>query len=114
MAPKKLNFITGNRGKLAETKAILGDIVDLRSQSLDLPELQGTIEEISADKCRRAAEAVRFPRKISAVLNIWLRYHRSMVQFWLRIHVYVSMHLKSSLVHICRFNLLEFEFRVGG
>lgn len=58
MAPKKLNFITGNKGKLAETKAILGDTVDLRSQSLDLPELQGTIEEISADKCRRAAEAV--------------------------------------------------------
>ena len=58
MAPKKLNFITGNKNKLAEVKAILGDTVDLHSQSLDLVEIQGTIEEISKDKCRRAAEAV--------------------------------------------------------
>jgi inosine triphosphate pyrophosphatase len=58
MPPKQLNFITGNKNKLAEVKAILGDTVDLRSQALDLVEIQGTIEEISADKCRRAAEAV--------------------------------------------------------
>jgi inosine triphosphate pyrophosphatase len=58
MAPKKLNFITGNKNKLIEVKAILGDTVDLQSQSLDLVEIQGTIEEISIDKCRRAAEAV--------------------------------------------------------
>lgn len=58
MAPKILNFITGNKNKLAEVKAILGDSVELQSQSLDLPELQGTIEEVSLDKCRRAAEAV--------------------------------------------------------
>lgn len=36
----------------------MGDIVDLQSKSIDLVEIQGTIEEISADKCRRAAEAV--------------------------------------------------------
>lgn len=58
MAPKTLNFITGNKNKLTEVQAILGDFVDLRSQALDLVEIQGTIEEISADKCRRAAEAV--------------------------------------------------------
>lgn len=58
MAPKQLNFITGNKNKLSEVKAILGDTVDLQSQSLDLVEIQGTIEEISVDKCRRAAEAV--------------------------------------------------------
>jgi inosine triphosphate pyrophosphatase len=58
MAPKKLNFITGNKNKLIEVKAILHDTVDLQSQSLDLVEIQGTIEEISVDKCRRAAEAV--------------------------------------------------------
>jgi len=46
---------------LTETEAILGDVVDLKSQSLDLPELQGTIEEISLDKCRRAAELVKGP-----------------------------------------------------
>jgi inosine triphosphate pyrophosphatase len=61
MAPKQLNFITGSKHKLTESKAILGDIVDLQSQALDLPEIQGTIEEISLDKCRRAAEAVNPP-----------------------------------------------------
>jgi inosine triphosphate pyrophosphatase len=56
--PKTLNFITGNKNKLTEVKAILGGTVDLQSQALDLVEIQGTIEEISKDKCRRAAEAV--------------------------------------------------------
>ncbi len=58
MALKKLNFITGNKNKLREVKAILGDIVELQSQALDLVEIQGTIDEISVDKCRRAAIAV--------------------------------------------------------
>lgn len=58
MAKRNLNFITGNKNKLAEVSAILQDVVDLRSQSVDLVEIQGTIEEISKDKCRRAAEAV--------------------------------------------------------
>ena len=58
MPPPELNFITGNRNKLAEVQAILGDTVDLRSQALDLIEIQGTIEEISRDKCLRAAELV--------------------------------------------------------
>lgn len=61
MAPKQLNFITGNKDKLLVAKAILGDTVNLQSQSLDLLEIQGTIEQISVDKCRRAADAVRFP-----------------------------------------------------
>lgn len=61
MAPKQLNFITGNKNKLLVAKAILGDTVNLQSQSLDLVEIQGTIEQISVDKCRRAADAVRFP-----------------------------------------------------
>lgn len=65
MAPKQLNFITGNKNKLSEVKAILGDTVDLQSQSLDLHEIQGTIEEIATDKCRRAADAVRLPTLIS-------------------------------------------------
>ena len=58
MARKTLNFITGNQNKLAEVRAILGDAVELQSKSLDLDEIQGTIEEISLDKCRRAAIAV--------------------------------------------------------
>ncbi|KAA8572862.1 hypothetical protein MFRU_003g00420 [Monilinia fructicola] len=59
--PKTLNFITGNKNKLIEVKAILGDTIDLQSQSLDLVEIQGTIEEISSDKCRRAAEIIKGP-----------------------------------------------------
>lgn len=58
MPPKELNFITGNKNKVAEVKVILGDIVTLQSRSLDLVEIQGTIEAISSDKCRRAAEKV--------------------------------------------------------
>lgn len=57
--PKQLNFITGNANKLAEVQAILSSTpVELRSQNVDLVEIQGTIEEISKDKARRAAEAV--------------------------------------------------------
>lgn len=58
MPLEQLNFITGNPNKLAEVKAILGDVVPLQSQSLDLTEIQGTIEDISKDKCRRAAALV--------------------------------------------------------
>ena len=58
MSLKQINFITGNKNKLAEVKAILGHVVQLQSQSLDLTEIQGTIEDISMDKCRRAAETV--------------------------------------------------------
>jgi len=65
MAPKQLNFITGNKNKLIEVEAILGDTVDLQSKAIDLVEIQGTIEEISTDKCRRAAEAVRPSRFIT-------------------------------------------------
>lgn len=59
MAPKELNFITGNANKLAEVSAILAETgVQLHNQNVDLPELQGTIEEITTDKCRRAADVV--------------------------------------------------------
>lgn len=61
MAPRTLNFITGNANKLAEVKAILAAAntpVELTSRSVDLPEIQGTIEEITKDKARRAAETV--------------------------------------------------------
>ncbi len=57
--PKAFNFITGNKNKLAEVVAILGDVVELQSKSLDLVEIQGTSDEIAKDKCRRAAIEVR-------------------------------------------------------
>ena len=55
---KTLNFITGNKNKLAEVKAILGDTVELQNKAIDLPEIQGTSEQIAKEKCRRAAEIV--------------------------------------------------------
>ena len=58
MAPQELNFITGNKNKLVEVQAILDGVIDVKNQNLDLPEIQGTIEEVSKDKCRRAAEIV--------------------------------------------------------
>jgi inosine triphosphate pyrophosphatase len=56
--PFKLVFVTGNAYKLSEVHSILGDAAEIESVSLDLPEMQGTIEEIATDKCRRAAQAV--------------------------------------------------------
>lgn len=58
MLKQKIHFITGNKNKLAEVEAILGGVVDLTNQSLDLLEIQGTIEEISRDKAIRAAQQV--------------------------------------------------------
>lgn len=69
MPPTELHFITGNPKKLAEVQAVLGDSVPLTSRSLDLVEIQGTIEEISKDKCRRAAAAVRLFPSISRVMQ---------------------------------------------
>ena len=56
---KALNFITGNKNKLAEVQAILEGVIELRNQNVDLVEIQGTVEEVTLDKARRAAEAVR-------------------------------------------------------
>lgn len=76
--PKHLNFITGNKNKLAEVcltfllgtaesrvdaditqvQAILEGVIELRNQNVDLVEIQGTVEEVTTDKARRAAEAV--------------------------------------------------------
>ena len=66
MPLEHLNFITGNQNKLAEVEAILGDVVHLQSQSVELIEIQGTIENITMDKCRRAAEIVGFSILLTA------------------------------------------------
>jgi inosine triphosphate pyrophosphatase len=58
MAPT-VNFITGNAHKLREVKAMLEPEIEVQNQNLDLEEVQGTIEEVSKSKCRRAAEMVR-------------------------------------------------------
>lgn len=62
---RTINFITGNANKLLEVRAILAPAgVTVTSQSFsdsDLPEVQGTIEAVARDKCRRAAVLVGGP-----------------------------------------------------
>jgi inosine triphosphate pyrophosphatase len=60
MTPKRLTFVTGNANKLAEVRSLLPDSIELEAVKVDLPELQGTIEDISKDKARRAAALVCF------------------------------------------------------
>lgn len=59
--PKHLNFITGNKNKLAEVQAILEGVIELRNENVDLLEIQGTVEEVTLDKAKRAAAAINGP-----------------------------------------------------
>lgn len=55
-----VNFITGNANKLGEVKAILEPAIRVESKALDLIEIQGASpEDVTLDKCRRAADLVR-------------------------------------------------------
>eukprot|EP00386_Alphamonas_edax_P003582 GDKI01010846.1.p1 GENE.GDKI01010846.1~~GDKI01010846.1.p1 ORF type:complete len:211 (-),score=74.73 GDKI01010846.1:227-859(-) len=55
-------FCTGNKKKLEEVQAILGnELVNLRSVKIDLPELQGEPHEISMEKAKLAFEQVKQP-----------------------------------------------------
>jgi len=47
-------FVTGNPGKLREFTAITGHLLDTEQLDIDLPELQGTPEEVAAEKCKLA------------------------------------------------------------
>ncbi|KAG9319565.1 hypothetical protein KVV02_006070 [Mortierella alpina] len=55
---QKLVFVTGNKNKLAEAQGILGNHFQLESVNIDLPELQGTSQEVAIGKCIQAAEIV--------------------------------------------------------
>ncbi|KAG8865119.1 hypothetical protein FRB96_000008 [Tulasnella sp. 330] len=61
--PQELVFVTGNANKLKESRAILGSssswVID--SKDLDIPEVQGTTQEVALEKCRRAAELIGGP-----------------------------------------------------
>ncbi|TPP60275.1 Inosine triphosphate pyrophosphatase [Fasciola gigantica] len=56
-------FVTGNKNKLAEFLQILGPeyVHKIQSKSLDLPEIQGTVEEVSREKCRCATRLIQGP-----------------------------------------------------
>lgn len=56
--PPVVNFITGNANKLSEVKAILEPAIQVNSQAIDVEEIQGSIEEVTQAKCRKAAEVV--------------------------------------------------------
>ncbi|KAM3962802.1 inosine triphosphate pyrophosphatase [Aphomia sociella] len=63
MASRTLTFVTGNVKKLEEVKAILGANfpLEIKSYKLDLPELQGEIDEVSIRKCQEAAQRLKRP-----------------------------------------------------
>ncbi|VUC27506.1 unnamed protein product [Clonostachys rosea] len=62
MALKEIFLITGNSNKIADFNAILTPAgIIVRNQAVDVPEIQGSIEEISIAKCRKAAEIFRGP-----------------------------------------------------
>lgn len=65
MSTPTITFVTSNAGKLREVSAILaasGVNVNLVNQAVDLVEIQAeNIEEVSIDKCKRAAEAIGGP-----------------------------------------------------
>ncbi|KAI3400185.1 hypothetical protein diail_4070 [Diaporthe ilicicola] len=56
-----VNFITGNKNKLGEVKAILEPTIEVRSQALDLVEVQGSLDEVTIAKCKSAAEQIGGP-----------------------------------------------------
>lgn len=65
-----ITFVTGNKNKLRETRSILDAALKtdsdaapftLVAEKFDLPEMQGTPEEIAVSKCRVAAERVKGP-----------------------------------------------------
>ncbi|KAH8378098.1 hypothetical protein KR093_009282 [Drosophila rubida] len=60
---KSITFVTGNAKKLEELVAILGPNFPrtIVSKKVDLPELQGEIEEIAIKKCKEAARQVEGP-----------------------------------------------------
>lgn len=63
MSRSTISFVTGNKKKLEEFVAILGSNFPhtVVSNGLDLPEYQGTPEEVVSEKCKEAARQVRGP-----------------------------------------------------
>jgi inosine triphosphate pyrophosphatase len=69
-APRSILFVTGNANKLREVRAILlssassdssSPSFEVESRDLDLPEIQGTTQEVAIAKVKAAAEVVKGP-----------------------------------------------------
>jgi inosine triphosphate pyrophosphatase len=55
-------FVTGNAHKLKEVTEIIAPYnIEIEARSLDVPEIQGTTQEVAIAKCRAAAELVNGP-----------------------------------------------------
>lgn len=65
MSPPVLNFITGNANKLREVKLVLEPAIQVTNQAIDLEEVQGTLEEVTIAKCRKAADIVSLSFSLS-------------------------------------------------
>jgi len=61
MSRRPVTFVTGNAKKLAEVQKIVGDSIALVNRKIDLPELQGSPEDVSREKCKLAAKEVDGP-----------------------------------------------------
>ncbi|KLO14506.1 Ham1-like protein [Schizopora paradoxa] len=67
MSSTPLVFVTGNANKLKEVQLILSKSsgssqpMTIESRDIDLPEIQGTTQEVAIEKCRRAAEIIGGP-----------------------------------------------------
>lgn len=61
LMPISITFVTGNQNKLREVQKILGDSINLVPVQIDLPELQGEMDDISIEKCKIAAKHVKGP-----------------------------------------------------
>ncbi|KAH8700732.1 non-canonical purine NTP pyrophosphatase, rdgB/HAM1 family [Talaromyces proteolyticus] len=61
MSRPSVTFVTGNRHKVEEVQAILNDTITIQAKALDIVEVQGSLEEITREKCRTAAEIIGGP-----------------------------------------------------
>ncbi|XP_041481748.1 inosine triphosphate pyrophosphatase-like [Lytechinus variegatus] len=58
---RTLTFVTGNKNKLEEVRAIIGKHFDVQSVAIDLPEFQGEPDDISKSKCLEAVKHIKGP-----------------------------------------------------
>ncbi|EPX73503.1 nucleoside triphosphatase [Schizosaccharomyces octosporus yFS286] len=70
-APRSILFVTGNKHKLADVTSILGSEFEIKNHSYDLPEIQGSLQDIVTEKCKAAAEIVKGPVLTE---DTWLSY----------------------------------------
>ena len=67
MTISPITFVTGNANKLREVQRILAsdpdakEYIQIVSKKIDLPELQGEMEDIVREKCLLAAKEIQGP-----------------------------------------------------